>query len=84
MVTVHRAFGFRFVIFTNDHEPAHVHVFGQGGEAKINLLSPEGLVWVVGISRADIRRIVEEVRNQRDVLLTEWRNIHEHSGANDQ
>ena len=84
MVTVHRAFGFRFVIFTNDHEPAHVHVFGQGGEVKINLLFPEGLVWVVGISRADVRRIIEEVQNQRDVLLNEWRRIHEHSGTNDQ
>ena len=83
MVTVHRAFGFRFVIFTNDHEPAHVHVFGQGGEAKVNLLTPDGLVWVVGMSRADIRRIIEEVRSQQDMLLTEWRRIHEHSGAND-
>jgi hypothetical protein len=34
MVTVLRAEGLRVVIFTNDHEPAHVHVFG-GGEAKI-------------------------------------------------
>jgi uncharacterized protein DUF2442/uncharacterized protein DUF4160 len=31
MVTVHRAYGFRFVIFANDHSPPHVHVFGQGG-----------------------------------------------------
>jgi hypothetical protein len=76
MVTVHRAFGFRFVIFTNDHEPAHVHVFGQGGEAKVDLLSPDGVIWVVGISRADSKRIIEEVRSQPDFLLSEWRRIH--------
>jgi hypothetical protein len=52
MVTVHRAYGFRFVIFSNDHSPAHVHVFGQGGEAKIVLAGPGGirLDWVTGIS----------------------------------
>jgi hypothetical protein len=43
-VTVHRAHGFRFVIFTNDHAPPHVHVFGQGGEAKI-VLEGRGLHW---------------------------------------
>ena len=84
MVTVHRAFGFRFVIFSNDHEPAHLHVFGHGGEAKINLLFPEGLVWVINISRTDIRRIIEEVQSHRNFLLTEWRRIHEHSRTNDQ
>ena len=41
MVTVLRAQGFRIVIFVNDHEPAHVHVFGDG-EAKINLRGTAG------------------------------------------
>lgn len=54
MVTVLRAFGFRFVIFSNDHSPAHVHVLGQGGEAKIVLEGPDGirLDWCVGITEA--------------------------------
>jgi hypothetical protein len=34
IVTVLRAEGLRVVIFVNDHQPAHVHVFGDG-EAKI-------------------------------------------------
>jgi hypothetical protein len=29
MVTIHRAYGLHIVIFTDDHEPAHVHVFGD-------------------------------------------------------
>jgi hypothetical protein len=41
MVTIHRAQGLRVVIFTDDHEPAHVHVFGDG-HAKINLIGPDG------------------------------------------
>ena len=56
MVTVHRAHGFRFVIFPNDHSPPHVHVFGQGGEVKIVLEGPGGirLDWVAGVSRGDL------------------------------
>src|SRR5271166_4693424 len=42
MVVVHRAHGFRFVIYTLDHEPAHVHIIGADGHAKVNLLGPGG------------------------------------------
>lgn len=41
MVTIHRAHGLRIIIFTDDHEPAHVHAFGDG-QAKINLIGPSG------------------------------------------
>jgi hypothetical protein len=79
MVTVHRAHGFRFVIFSNDHSPAHVHVFGQGGEAKIILEGQGGirLDWFVGISRADLRRVLQEVQRERERLIAMWRRIHE-------
>ncbi len=30
MAVVHRAYGFRFVIYTFDHEPAHLHITGAG------------------------------------------------------
>jgi hypothetical protein len=30
MVTVLRADGLRVVSYVNDHQPAHVHVFGDG------------------------------------------------------
>ena len=78
MVTVHRAFGFRFVIFTNDHSPPHIHVFGAGGEARIAWESPEGLVldWVIGIGQADMRRIMQEVERMQLPFLAKWKNIH--------
>jgi hypothetical protein len=79
MVTVHRAHGFRFVIFMNDHSPPHVHVFGQGGEAKIVLEGRDGikLDWVAGIGRADLRRVLLEVERKRNELIAKWRRIHE-------
>lgn len=78
MVTVYRAQGFRIVIFTNDHEPAHVHVFGDG-EAKINLIGPDdapALVWAVDMTRGDVRRVMKIVIEQRERLLTYWSAIH--------
>lgn len=37
MITLRRAAGMRFVIYANDHEPAHLHVYGDG-EARISIL----------------------------------------------
>lgn len=78
MVVVHRAFGFRFVIYTQNHEPAHVHITGSG-QAKINLLGQYGqpeLVYSIGITRADLRRIMSEVVTEQVRLLKEWERIH--------
>ena len=78
MVVVHRAHGFRFVIYTLDHEPAHVHITGAG-QAKINLLGPDGdpeLVWSVGIKRSDMRGLFAEIGERREALLKEWERIH--------
>ena len=78
MVTVLRAQGFRVVIYLNDHDPAHVHVFGDG-EAKINLLgtggSPE-LIWADGMSRGDVRRALRIVTDEQTALLARWEEIH--------
>jgi hypothetical protein len=73
-----RAHGLRVVIFVNDHQPAHVHVFGDG-EAKINLLGSErapALVWADGMSRGEIRRAMRTVTEHRTALLARWEDIH--------
>ena len=78
MVVVHRAYGYRFVIYTLDHEPAHIHLTGPG-QAKINLLGPDGspeLVSSVGIKRSDMRRLFAEVVERRDEFLRAWERIH--------
>lgn len=78
MVTVHRAHGLRVIIFTDDHEPAHVHVFGDG-QAKINLIG-EGdgpvLVSAEGMKANDLRRSMQLVRDRREEFLARWREIH--------
>lgn len=78
MVTVLRAHGLRVVIFTNDHQPAHVHIFGDG-EAKINLLGADGspeLIWADAMSRGEVRRALRIVTEQQTLLLARWEDIH--------
>ena len=78
MVTVHRERGLRFIIFVDDHEPAQVHVFGDG-HAKFNLMGPEGrpvLVIVEGMKRGDIRHAMQIVSDQQGHMLERWREIH--------
>ena len=78
MVVIHRAHGFRFILYTSDHEPAHVHVTGTG-QAKINLIGADGapeLVFSIAIKRADMRRLMREVAERREVFLAGWEGIH--------
>lgn len=78
MVTICRAYGLRVVIFIDDHEPAHVHVFG-GGEAKINLVGPgdePDLVWVVGMKRNEVRKAMALVKKHQRDFTARWRQIH--------
>ena len=78
MVTVLRVDGLRVVIFVDDHQPAHVHVFGDG-HARINLLGADGtpeLVWADGMTRSEVRRAVRIVIEQQAPLLARWEKIH--------
>jgi hypothetical protein len=62
----------------DDHQPAHVHVFGDG-QVKINLTGADGapeLIRAFGMKRGDIRRAMNIVTEQRDHLLMRWREIH--------
>jgi hypothetical protein len=79
VVVVHRAHGYRVVIYTADHEPAHVHAIGEG-IAKFNLVGPARdeveIVYSTGIKHGDLRRLYAEIVEHRDRLLAEWERIH--------
>ena len=79
MVTIDESDGFRIVIYTNDHAPAHVHAINSDGEAKINLDGADGapeLIWVVGMKRSSIRKVMRLVKANSTAYLEEWRKIH--------
>ena len=78
MVTVHREAGMRFIIFTDDHEPAHVHVVGDG-KAKINLAGAGGrpeLVYNDGFKAGDIKKALRIVAEHQAAMLQRWDEHH--------
>ena len=81
MPTILIIFGWRVVIYPNDHRPAHVHVIGNGCEAVFNLHCPNGppeLRENYGFSRKDLAKIVGELVANLAMLCSEWRRIHGH------
>jgi len=74
MVTVLRQHGLRFVIYTADHEPAHVHVFGDG-EARIDIMTLE-VITQGGMSDRDVRRAVAVMAEHQSLFVECWRKHH--------
>lgn len=77
MVAIHREHGLRFVIYTTDHEPAHVHIFGDG-ELKVNIVGADGLPEIVlgrGMKAGDRRRAMDVVKARQAEFLARWREI---------
>jgi len=77
MVTVHRQHGFRFMIFSDDHEPAHVHVMGDGG-MKVTICGAGGLpemVYAIGVKAKDRRRVMDTVVERQEEFLARWAEI---------
>ena len=75
MVTVHREGGFRFAIYLDDHEPAHVHVL-KDGEVIVNLVGSDGRPEVrssYGTKVADVRRVLRIVEARQADFLEKWR-----------
>lgn len=78
MVTVHREAGLRFVIFKDDHPPAHIHVIGDG-KAKIILVGSDGnpeLAYSDGIKAGDLRKAMRIVAEQQARLIERWNDYH--------
>ena len=79
MPTVHRENGFAFIIYVDDHTPAHVHAFRGNDEIKIQLGdTPDDveLVRVRGMSMRDARRALVIAERQHEKLSTAWRRHH--------
>ena len=69
--------GFRIVIYTNDHAPAHVPAVRDDCEAKINVSSERvALVSAFGLKKSEIKRAVRIVSENRELRLQKWIETH--------
>jgi hypothetical protein len=78
MAEVRRANGFVFHIYSNDHEPSHVHVYKSGKWAVINLGDNETRPEIreSRMARRDARKALTLAGDAQEDLLGKWREIH--------
>lgn len=79
MLTIHREAGYRFVVYFDDHFPAHVHVYRGGSAARIRIgdaSAPPSVVERRTMPTADIRRAIRIVEANQDRFLERWKEIH--------
>ena len=76
--------GIRFVVYSNDHPPRHVHGFLSEAEVILDL-RPDGNVALAdrrdavrpaNATRADVRKILNAAAEHFDELAALWEEIH--------
>lgn len=74
--TVLREKGYRVMIYTHDHPPAHVHVVAAGKEAKVSL-DPIAIIENGGYNRRELSEVASLVERNREFLLMKWDEYHQ-------
>lgn len=69
--TLLRQDGYQFVVFPNDHPPAHVHVRRAGKVARIQL-DPVELMDNYGYNSREISKILQIVQDNQGIFWAGW------------
>jgi hypothetical protein len=80
MPVVLRHDGLRYFFYSNEGSPTelpHIHVKGGGRDAKIWIEPEISIADSYGFNSRQLARIIEVVRNNRDLILRAW---NEHFG----
>ena len=78
MPTILRSNGFQFVIWPDDHNPPHVHIFRAGTEMIIELAVGDDEPRIRNVYRMTSRDAATAfaiVRVNNDLFLRQWREI---------
>jgi hypothetical protein len=71
----------RVMIYTNDHRPAHVHVWEGKKQSVFNLNCPGGPIELrenYGFSLPEVNDLVRTLQNHVESLCAAWEAIHGH------
>lgn len=73
MPTIFILFGFRFMYYSNEHSPIHVHVKKGGAMAKFALY-PVKLVENNGLKPSEIKLAESIIEENVEVIAEHWNN----------
>ena len=74
MPTLFILLGYRFVFWSNDHKPIHVHISKGDAEAKYNVENVE-LVENFGFKRNELRLIESIIEENREIIIERWKEF---------
>lgn len=76
MPELFRLYGFLFMFFSHEHEPMHVHVIGNDGEAKFTW---DGNQFVLERARNlktnDLKKIKRAIASNSDIIVKRWNEL---------
>lgn len=73
MPTIFIFFGFRFMFYSNDHAPIHIHILKDGHEAKYND-DPVELVFNHSFKKHYILLIESVLEEDREIVIDRWKD----------
>ena len=76
MPTLFKLFGLIFRIYTRDHQPPHVHVISQEGEAIFIINQEVTLKDNKGMKPKDVSLAVSILEENKELILEEWNRLH--------
>ena len=72
MPTLFNFFGFRFMFYSNDHEPVHVHVIkDKKHEAKFRV-NPVQLIENHGLMASEISLAESVIEENKEIITSRW------------
>lgn len=74
MPTLFVIFGFRFLFYSDDHEPIHVHVIKDGHEAKCNI-EPLEQICNYGFKKHEIALIESVIIENTEIIKERWQSF---------
>jgi hypothetical protein len=76
MPTIFIFFGLRFVFFSNDHEPIHVHAVKGKGKikeyAKFQVVPDVSLLENYGLSPAELKLSEALIEDNKEIIVERW------------
>ena len=74
MPTLFNLFGFRFMFYSNDHEPVHVHVIkDQKHEAKFCVEPEVKLIENNGLKASELRLAESVIEENKEIIVNRWK-----------
>ena len=72
MPTLFVLFDFRFMFYSNDHSPIHIHAVKGDINAKFLLLPKVSLVENNGLKPAELKLVEAVIEENKEVIIERW------------